>query len=194
MLFKVVHLDGIRSGRISVAFRKWKKMAVNESSQVKTAVGIVQVIGIEKFSMKGITAALAAKAGYDNLESLLLDLSKIKEGTLYKISLRYGGADPRIALRNKTDVTSETIDTILQKLDRLDSFSKNGPWTHQVLTAIQNNPQLRAVDLARLTDREKDWLKINIRKLKNLGLTISHEVGYSISPLGKRVLQNLTRK
>jgi hypothetical protein len=48
---------------------------------------------------------------------------------------------------------------------------------------------LRAADLARMLGREKDWLKINIRKLKNLGLTISHETGDEISPLGKVVLK-----
>ncbi|MEM7550324.1 MAG: hypothetical protein AAF363_11640 [Bacteroidota bacterium] len=32
--------------------------------------------------------------------------------------------------------------------------------------------------------REKEWLKLNIRKLKNLGLTISHNPRYEISPLG----------
>ncbi|GAA4173979.1 hypothetical protein GCM10022218_17670 [Sphingobacterium ginsenosidimutans] len=38
---------------------------------------------------------------------------------------------------------------------------------------------------------EKEWLKLNIRKLKNLGLTISHTVGYEISPLGERFIQLL---
>ena len=38
---------------------------------------------------------------------------------------------------------------------------------------------------------EKDWLKIHIRKLKNLGFTISHEVGYSISVRGESLIKLL---
>ncbi|WP_294276703.1 hypothetical protein [uncultured Chryseobacterium sp.] len=43
-----------------------------------------------------------------------------------------------------------------------------------------------------MTGFEKEWLKLNIRKLKNMGLTISHTVGYEISPLGSEYLKKLT--
>jgi hypothetical protein len=38
---------------------------------------------------------------------------------------------------------------------------------------------------------EKTWLKPNIRKLKEMGLTISLEVGHKISPRGKAYLKSL---
>lgn len=50
------------------------------------------------------------------------------------------------------------------------------------------------MDLAAITGFEKIWLKLNIRKLKNLGLTISHEIGYELSPLGKLYLKKATKK
>jgi predicted transcriptional regulator len=59
------------------------------------------------------------------------------------------------------------------------------------LKLIQGNPRLRASDLAKMMNREKDALKLDIRKLKNMGLTISHDVGYSISPLGEIVLTSV---
>ena len=33
--------------------------------------------------------------------------------------------------------------------------------------------------------------KTDVRKLKKLGLTISHDVGYELSPRGRAVLQRL---
>jgi hypothetical protein len=48
-----------------------------------------------------------------------------------------------------------------------------------------------STDLATKLSRERMWLKLNIRKLKNMGLTISHDVGYEISPLGREVLKLL---
>lgn len=44
---------------------------------------------------------------------------------------------------------------------------------------------MKSADLAVITKKEKEWLKLNVRKLKGLGLTISHEPGYSLSPRGE---------
>lgn len=35
--------------------------------------------------------------------------------------------------------------------------------------------------------------KANVRKLKELGLTISHDVGYSLSPRGRALLRRIDR-
>ena len=70
----------------------------------------------------------------------------------------------------------------------MDQYSKTGVWTREVLEAVRDHPHLKALDLAEILGREKEWLKLNIRKLKNLGLTISHNPGYELSPLGKAYL------
>lgn len=43
-----------------------------------------------------------------------------------------------------------------------------------------------------MTGFEKEWLKLNIRKLKNLGLTISHNGGYELPLLGSEYLTKLS--
>ncbi|HNP97373.1 MAG TPA: hypothetical protein PKJ63_17145, partial [Cyclobacteriaceae bacterium] len=93
----------------------------------------------------------------------------------------------------RSTLTADEVITLKSKADRLDKNSSEGPWTNRVLTAIANNKGLRAEDLARKLGYEKMWLKTNIRKLKNLGLTISLEVGYEISPRGKIFLKELNR-
>ena len=95
-------------------------------------------------------------------------------------------------MRENSNAGAEDLRQIQLKLEKLDKYSKIGPWTFTVLKAIKDNPMLRAVDLAQKGGYEKEWLKINIRKLKNLGLTISHETGYSISPLGEKFLEWLS--
>lgn len=190
MIFKVKHLTAIKAGAITLAFRRWTKPTIKAGSRLHTAMGVIEVTAMEKFSLRDLTPDLARKAGFDTVAALVDELGKAHAGVVYKISLRYQGEDPRIALRNKTDITAEELLIITQKLQRLDKSSKTGPWTSKVLLAIKDNPELRAVDLARKTGYEKEWLKINIRKLKNIGLTISHEVGYSISPLGTRYLKH----
>ena len=57
-----------------------------------------------------------------------------------------------------------------------------------VLDVIRRRPATRAADLAAEEfGRERDPFKIDVRKLKNLGLTHSLEVGYELSPARRGV-------
>ena len=192
MLFKQSHLNGIKSGKISLAFRKWKKPTVKKGSLVKTSVGQIEITSVDEIKLNQISDKDAAKAGYDKQDLIEL-LDSIADGTIYKIGVRYHSVDPRIKLRSQKGLTEEEFKAVKEKLERLDAYSKQGPWTINVLKVIRDHPELRAADLAIKTGKEKDWLKPNIRKLKNLGLTISHDVGYSLSPLGEVLLKRLTK-
>jgi hypothetical protein len=138
-----------------------------------------------------ITKQDSIDAGFNSLEDLQNTLNAINEGRIYKIKLRFYSNDPRIALREQSTIPEKDFQMLKSKLERLDNYSKDGHWTIEVLKAIRDNSELRAADLAIKLKKEKDPLKINIRKLKNLGLTVSHEVGYSLSPLGEFVLERL---
>lgn len=188
MLFKQHHLREIENGNVTLAFRKWKRPAVKQGSIVKTSVGQIEIVAIEEIHEKEITTQDARKAGFRSLEELLKQLESAEQGNIFRIRVAFHSPDPRIPLRNQTEITSEDYKAVKAKLERLDKYSKEGPWTHMTLIAIQENPNLRAADLATHLSKEKNWLKINIRKLKNLGLTISKDPGYEISPLGKAYL------
>ena len=192
MIFKLSHLNGIKSGKITLAFRKWKKLSVRNGSRIKTEMAVIEISDITSIASTDITTSDSANAGFESLEDLLEALNAIAEGTIYKMKVRYHSEDPRIALRQHATITEKDLQMLKTKLERLDNYSKEGKWTIAVLKAISDNPKLRALDLAVKMNKEKDWLKINIRKLKNLGLTISHEVGYTISPFGEFVLRELT--
>ncbi|SEW51423.1 ASCH domain-containing protein [Chitinophaga arvensicola] len=194
MLFKQDHLEGIVAGKVSLAFRKWKQPAVKEGSLINTSVGVIEITEIIPWHVQQLSEEAAIAAGYKNLSALQQVLSKISAGTLYKIRVRYYAADPRIELREQTSLTAADRDALLEKLKRLDQYSQQGDWTREVLNAIQQYPHSKAILLAGKLGREKEWLKLNIRKLKNLGLTISHTEGYSLSPLGTLLLSAWSRK
>ena len=59
-----------------------------------------------------------------------------------------------------------------------------------MLALIAQHPDRRAGDLAQMLDREKEPFKLDVRKLKNLGLTLSLPVGYRISPRGAAYLRD----
>jgi hypothetical protein len=57
-----------------------------------------------------------------------------------------------------------------------------------VLRLIADRPGTRAADLAAELGREKLPFKAEVRKLKELGLTESLQVGYRLSPRGRAYL------
>ncbi|SFA93650.1 hypothetical protein SAMN05216266_102318 [Amycolatopsis marina] len=108
---------------------------------------------------------------------------------MYRIRVRWVGEDPRAALSAESDLSKSQVRTIEQQLARMDARSRHGAWTHDVLTLVAAHPERRAADLADMLGRDKDALKLDIRKLKNLGLTHSLDVGYRISPRGSAYLR-----
>jgi hypothetical protein len=80
------------------------------------------------------------------------------------------------------------VEAIDERLDRLDTAA-GSPWTRATLGLIREHPATRAADLAVQLGMERAPFKENVRKLKRLGLTISLEKGYRLSPRGEAFLR-----
>ncbi|REA58997.1 ASCH domain-containing protein [Dyadobacter luteus] len=194
MLFKQKHLEAIKSGKITLAFRRWKKLAVKPGSLIKTSVGVIRITTVEEINVSQISDTEAVSAGLRDASTLIGLLGKQDEGQVYRMGVLFDSEDPRIELRETVELEEVDFVQIQKELLNLDKNSKTGKWTGKVLEAIKANPRLKAADLAVLVKREKEWLKLNVRKLKGLGLTISHEPGYSISPRGEAYLNKAGAK
>ena len=57
------------------------------------------------------------------------------------------------------------------------------------LRLIEKYPGVVSTSLARHTGQERPDFKINVRKLKEVGLTESRQVGYQLSPRGVALLR-----
>ncbi len=90
-------------------------------------------------------------------------------------------------------LTAADVAAVDRRLERLDQASAFGPWTAATLAAIATRPGVRAADLAASFGRETQPFKLDVRKLKALGLTLSLEVGYRLSPRGEAYVR-LTRR
>src|SRR4051812_18825453 len=100
-------------------------------------------------------------------------------GPIHRVALHVAGPDPRIALREQPP-----DDALLARLDRM------GDWTYEYLQAIADQPGVRAGDLAESFGRDRLDFKRDVRKLKELGLTESLEIGYRVSPRGQLTLRS----
>ena len=188
MLIRRPFLEKIKKGEIDLAFRRWNKISAKAGGTLRTSVGIVKIGDISCISESKISEKDAQRAGFPDRKSLMADL-RDNGGILYRIQISFGGEDPRISLREDTSFDRASYAELYLKLRRMDSRSSCGDWTIQILCLIAQNPMLPAIELSKKSGHEKEWLKLNIRKLKNLGLTISHNPGYAISPRGKKFLQ-----
>jgi hypothetical protein len=175
MLFRPADLEGIASGRITLAFRRWEKPRVLVGSKLRTKIGVLEVTAVDKVTR--VTNRDAKAAGYES-GAAVLDAFPKRSGDFYRIALHLAGPDPRIALRELPP-----DEAVFAKLDRM------GEWTYEYLQAIADNPGKRAPDLAEAFGRETAPFKRDVRKLKELGLTISLEIGYRLSPRGEAVLK-----
>jgi hypothetical protein len=190
VILKYAELQAIKSGDVTLAFRRWVRPTVKTGGTLKTAVGVLAIDRVARVERSEITREDATAAGFGSLSELLAALDT-RDGELYRIEVRFAGADPRVRLREKADLDAEEVERLRKKLDRLDAASPVGAWTLKVLRIIERHPQVVAASLAKRIGFDRDRFKPNVRKLKELGLTISHERGYELSPRGKAVLRLL---
>ena len=188
---KVAH--GVADGSVTLAFRRWRAPDVRAGSEFRTVAGVVRVDGVEVVDAEAITDEDARAAGWADADRLRRQLDKADAATTYRIRLSWAGPDPRVALREDVDLSDADVAAIDARLERLDRASSHGPWTMATLDVIRRRPHTRAPDLAAELGRERDPFKIDVRKLKNLGLTRSFDVGYEVSPRGLAYLAQTSR-
>lgn len=191
MLFRNEFLEGLRQGAIGVAFRRWRRPSVRAGGALLTPVGQLTIKSVTKIAWTDISEADARRAGYESLEVLLEELRQRAEGEVYRIELGALLPDPRVALRESVATSAPELEALCERLRRLDSRATGGAWTLRTLEVLRTRPGVRAGDLCGVVGQEKERFKLNVRKLKNLGLTESLGTGYRLSPRGTALLRFL---
>ncbi len=181
MLIKSADLDAIWAGRVDTLFRRWTRPTVKTGGTLVTARGVLAIESAEALELEAVSPDDLRRAGFVNRAALQAWLDNGKPGTLYRIRVRPGGADPRIALRDSLN----DLAVVEQALARLDA---RGKWTEQVLLLIEAHPGRLAQLLADEVGLDKLKFKARVRQLKALGLTESLDIGYRLAPRGAALL------
>jgi hypothetical protein len=189
MLFRSAVLEGIQRGEVTLAFRRWRRPSVRAGGTLLTPVGELQIRSVDQIPLAAISASDARRAGYASREALLAELHARPAGEIYRIVLGALRPDPRVALREIAPVTEPDFRALDLRLDRLDARATGGAWTARTLALLKTHPGVRAGDLCGFVGQPKEDFKLNVRKLKNLGLTESLGTGYRLSPRGDAVLR-----
>ena len=185
MLFTRKQIEGIRGGRITLTFRKWKRPQAAPGRFQRTAAGMIKIDSVDVVAPETISEEDAGRAGFASKAALLKWLDGEREP--YRVAFHLEGIDERELLREALP-SAEELAEIAQRLARMDGSSPRGAWTAETLELIRDNPGRRAGDLAAEAAVDTPTFKKDVRRLKALGLTISLEVGYRLSPRGESVL------
>jgi hypothetical protein len=193
--------EGIRAGTVTQAFRRWDTPRVKVGGTQLTPAGIVRFDAVSRVrDPSRLTEGDARRAGVKDLATLQRFLAPTERrpsprggrggDTVYRIRLSWVGEDPRLSLREQVPDPDE-LAALTVAVARLDAGRRSGPWTRPILEWIRDHPRVVSTELAALLHRDLLPMKADIRRLKALGLTISHDVGYELSPRGRAYLASL---
>ena len=191
MLFEQRFWAGLADGSVTITFRRWKRPQAIAGRRYRTPAGIIETERVDVVTPDSITDRDARRSGFESAAAVLANLRGDASMPVYRIQFHMvDEPDPRAELAANDALTADDVAEIDRRLDRLDKASSHGPWTRAVLESIAAQPGRRAPDLAEQFGRETQPFKLDVRKLKNLGLTISLRVGYEVSPRGAVYLRS----
>ncbi|WP_095198014.1 hypothetical protein [Mesorhizobium carmichaelinearum] len=189
MLFKQSSLDKIARKEVTLAFRRWKRPTAKAGGRLTTASGVVLIGDIAVVDISALTEKDASAAGFPTLAALREMLGADDGTPVYRIELKGIEPDERVVLRGEASLSDAEWHILTARFARWD---KTAPGHFpSILQAIGAHPEVPAAVLAAKAGVEKLKFKQDVRKLKELGLTESLEVGYRLSPRGEAVLEKL---
>ena len=199
MLFKQAFHQGLIRGSTTLTFRRWARPRVKVGGRYRlTATHGLAVDSIERVEARTITDAQARHSGFPDRTSLLASLAKRERTPLrnsdriFRIAFHLVPLpDERQRLALDAKLSAADTEALAIRLRRMDKASKHGPWAKETLALIAERPRVAASRLAQQLARETQPFKADVRKLKKLGLTLSFDVGYEVSPRGRAFLSRI---
>lgn len=183
----------VAKGEITVTFRLWKSAKVKAGKMYRTGLGTIAIEDVQVMPAGLISKRDVPRTGCSDIGAIR-ELAGEHTHTpvgpdtlLYRVQFRFlGNVAPSSAPAPVTD-----LDALAARLAKMDRLSSRGLWTLAVLRLIEGGPEVPARILAAEMGWETSDFKAHVRRLKALGLTLSHEVGYEVSELGRRYLASI---
>lgn len=198
LLFHKRFHAGIVDGAVRLTFRLWDKPHVKAGGRYRVhPIGVVEVNSVEPLTVGQISEADAKAGGFQSRDELLAYLApvakvKLTDATkVFRVGFVHGGDGDRVAIALDTEISADALADLEKRVGRLE---RQGKWVRRVMELIEKHMRVAASALAKKLKRETEPFKIDVRKLKKLGLTQSFEVGYEVSPRGRAFLALTAKK
>lgn len=84
MLLKQEVVEAIRSGTVTLQFRRWTRPTVRAGGTLKTRRGLIRIGAITDMQPQDVTLADANRAGFADLAAFRRWLDSMKQGPLFQ--------------------------------------------------------------------------------------------------------------
>ena len=192
-MFRREDRERVTKGEITVSYRLWRSAKVKAGKSYRTPLGTIAIDDVQVIPAAMIARRDVRLTGCKSIAEIR-DLAgehtktHVADDTLlHRVQFRFlGDVAPAPAATRPLD-----LEELAMRLAKMDQRSPRGAWTQAVLISIADQPRTPARILCAQLDWERLDFKSHVRKLKALGLTISHEVGYELSEAGRRYLASV---
>ncbi len=93
MLIKRDILERIRSGEITLQFRRWRRRTVRQNGTLRTRLGLMRIGTITRIAASDVTEEDARRAGFAGVPDFLAWLDTMKPGELDRIEVSWSDSE-----------------------------------------------------------------------------------------------------
>jgi hypothetical protein len=183
--------EAIRAGSVCCSFRTWPSPQAKVGGQYNLhPTGAIEVTALRQIRFADAGHRQVRQSGFPDTEALRAYLKVDDNDLVYLVEFRYLG-EVTVKVPPGQKLNARQARSLANKLTRMDQRSGRGPWAHRTLTLIDQQPGTRAADLAGVLGWDTAPFNANVRKLKQLGLTLSLDTGYRLTDRGVALLGEL---
>ena len=187
MLFSADAWPGLADGSITLTFRTWTRPQAKAGGRYRVGGMLLEATAVDLVAVATITEEEAAPCRRGVAGRAAAPARRRRRGVARRAALPRPRR-PHRAARGRRARRRASWRAIRARLARLD---RGRPWTAPTLRLIERYPGIVSTKLAQHAGMDRPAFKLNVRKLKELGLTESLDVGYRLSPRGAAVVRAL---
>jgi len=186
MQFTKPFKEAITRGEITISFRNWQQPRAKVGGEYNIhPFGAIRVLAMCETTIAKAPRTTIQRAGFAGKDDLAAYLKCEATTPVHRVEFTYlGPKNVKVPARGK--LSDSELTKLIARLNKIE-------WAASTLVLLRDNPHTRAGDLADLCGMQRDLFKRNVRRLKGLGLTISHDAGYELSTRGTQMVASLDK-
>jgi len=201
IVFNKKYHEGVREGRITLTFRPWDTLRVLRGKIYRARnVGLLKVLDVDFKKLTDVTMEEIRNCGYRSMNEFREDFESLAGREVdfdferaVRIEFTYIGEDIENYKKAMGDVKDSEIFNIKEMLLKLEQKGRK-KWAIKALQILKKKPYVSPKDMEKPLKLSSDKVVQNMRKLKALNLVMSdNKMGYSITPLGVKILKSLNK-
>jgi hypothetical protein len=195
---KKYHED-IKNGKITLTFQPWETLRVLRGKIYRAhRLGLLRVLDVDFKKLVDITPEELKRCGYSSYETFIEEYVEMADRDLdleneraVRIEFEFIGEDIENYKKAMGNVKDSELYDLKEQIIITDQKNVK-PWIVKTLKLLRDNKYMTSKELEKRLKVPAERIKANMKKLKALNIVTSNQrKGYSITPLGNKVLRTL---